>query len=225
MAARSVLRSVCLAAAGFRLLAGGYQPRIVQRITRLPVLSALGNIQIRGVRDVVEKTDGKTTTIEGKLVAAPPKLDPPNPAGQCPICQWNLKHKYNYTDVLLLSQFIRSDGGMLPRRITGLCTEEHRKIEVCVKMAHRAGLLPDHKPPLPEDHVPKKPKSQLNSRSQCSGALPSGTACAVRENCEVIDVPMGLEGVSSLTAQSCDSLWADRRLTPSFMLLMYFPYC
>ncbi|MBN3306048.1 RT18A protein, partial [Amia calva] len=100
--------------------------------------------------------------IEGKLVAAPPKLDPPNPAGQCPICQWNLKHKYNYTDVLLLSQFIRSDGGMLPRRITGLCTEEHRKIEVCVKMAHRAGLLPDHKPPLPEDHVPKKPKSQLN---------------------------------------------------------------
>ncbi|XP_030354643.1 39S ribosomal protein S18a, mitochondrial isoform X2 [Strigops habroptila] len=61
-------------------------------------------------------------------------------------------------DVLLLSQFIRSDGGMLPRRITGLCLEEHKKIAVCVQMAHRAGLLPNHRPPLPEGHVPKKPK-------------------------------------------------------------------
>lgn len=42
-------------------------------------------------------------------------------------------------DVLLLSQFIRSDGGMLPRRITGLCLEEHKKVAVCVQMAHRAG--------------------------------------------------------------------------------------
>ncbi|NXU70555.1 RT18A protein, partial [Oreotrochilus melanogaster] len=61
-------------------------------------------------------------------------------------------------DVLLLSQFIRSDGGMLPRRITGLCLEEHKKIAVCVQMAHRAGLLPDHRPPLPEGHISKKPK-------------------------------------------------------------------
>uniref|UniRef100_A0A8B9J310 Large ribosomal subunit protein mL66 n=1 Tax=Amazona collaria TaxID=241587 RepID=A0A8B9J310_9PSIT len=93
--------------------------------------------------------------IEDKDVAT---LTPPNPTGQCPICRWNLKHKYNYVDVLLLSQFIRSDGGMLPRRITGLCLEEHKKIAVCVKMAHRAGLLPNHRPPLPEGHIPKKPK-------------------------------------------------------------------
>ncbi|XP_043305692.1 39S ribosomal protein S18a, mitochondrial isoform X2 [Cervus canadensis] len=58
-------------------------------------------------------------------------------------------------DVLLLSQFIRPHGGMLPRRITGLCQEEHRKIEECVKMAHRAGLLPNHRPKLPEGFVPK----------------------------------------------------------------------
>ncbi|XP_051880706.1 39S ribosomal protein S18a, mitochondrial isoform X2 [Pristis pectinata] len=66
------------------------------------------------------------------------------------------------TDVLLLSQFIRSDGGMLPRRITGLCFEEHKKIEICVKMAHRSGLLPDHKPALLEGHVPRKQKPHLN---------------------------------------------------------------
>ncbi|XP_053455618.1 39S ribosomal protein S18a, mitochondrial [Nycticebus coucang] len=87
--------------------------------------------------------------------------NPPNPSGQCPICRWNLKHKYNYEDVLLLSQFIRPHGGMLPRKITGLCQEEHRKIEECVKMAHRAGLLPNHRPRLPEGFVPKS-KPQLN---------------------------------------------------------------
>lgn len=50
---------------------------------------------------------------------------------------------------------------MLPRRITGLCQEEHRKIEECVKMAHRAGLFPNHRPRLPEGFVPKS-KPQLN---------------------------------------------------------------
>lgn len=64
--------------------------------------------------------------------------------------------------MLLLSQFIRSDGGMLPRRITGLCLEEHRKICACVQMAHRAGLLPDHRPKLPEGHVKKKTEPQFN---------------------------------------------------------------
>lgn len=101
------------------------------------------------------------------ILDIPEAPQPPNPAAKCPIYRWNLQHKYNYTvnssalkywlycvlllsdclllcfavlqDVLLLSQFIRSDGGMLPKRITGLCPEEHRKIAICVQMAHRAG--------------------------------------------------------------------------------------
>ncbi|XP_076190445.1 large ribosomal subunit protein mL66 isoform X1 [Aptenodytes patagonicus] len=111
----------------------------------------------RALREVVEVTEGNTTTIEGRIIEDAETPTPPNPSGQCPICRWNLKHKYDYVDVLLLSQFIRSDGGMLPRRITGLCLEEHKKIAVCVQMAHRAGLLPNHRPPLPEGHIPKKP--------------------------------------------------------------------
>ncbi|XP_030651959.1 39S ribosomal protein S18a, mitochondrial isoform X2 [Nomascus leucogenys] len=92
---------------------------------------------------VVEIQEGKTTIVEGRITATPKESpNPPNPSGQCPICRWNLKHKYNYDDVLLLSQFIRPHGGMLPRKITGLCREEHRKIEECVKMAHRAGRRP-----------------------------------------------------------------------------------
>ncbi|XP_036783280.1 39S ribosomal protein S18a, mitochondrial isoform X2 [Manis pentadactyla] len=100
--------------------------------------------------------------IEGHITETPQESpNPPNPSGQCPICRWNLKHVYGYEDVLLLTQFIRPHGGMLPRRITGLCQEEHRKIEECVKMAHRAGLLPNHRPQLPEGFVPKS-KPQLN---------------------------------------------------------------
>lgn len=107
--------------------------------------------------------------IEGVIEPTSEQPQPPNPTASCPIYRWNLQNKYNYTvsahkcddsvhhyfsliifktslsfvlqDVLLLSQFIRSDGGMLPRRITGLCAQEHTKIAICVQMAHRAGEL------------------------------------------------------------------------------------
>ncbi|XP_069579941.1 large ribosomal subunit protein mL66 [Brachyistius frenatus] len=160
MAARGVWRTVWTSFADLKLGATGTNASSLQRIN-VPQLSAF-TIQSRGIRQVVEKRDGNTVTIEGKILDIPAGPEPPNPAAKCPIYRWNLQHKYNYTDVLLLSQFIRSDGGLLPRRITGLCLEEHRKIAICVQMAHRAGLLPDHKPKLPEDHVPKRPKQQLN---------------------------------------------------------------
>ncbi|KAM4041693.1 large ribosomal subunit protein mL66 [Anomaloglossus baeobatrachus] len=95
--------------------------------------------QSRGLRELTEVKVGKVTTVEGRILEERPQMCPPNPEGRCPVCRWNLKHKYDYTDVLVLGQFIRSDGGMLPRRVTGLCTEEHKKVEACVKMAHRAG--------------------------------------------------------------------------------------
>ncbi|XP_008288916.1 large ribosomal subunit protein mL66 [Stegastes partitus] len=160
MAARSVLRSVWSSFAGLKLGVSGSNVGILQRVN-VPLVSAV-TVPSRGIRQVVEKQDGKTTTIEGRILDVPAAPQPPNPEAKCPIYRWNLQHKYNYTDVLLLSQFIRADGGMLPRRITGLCLEEHRKISICVQMAHRAGLLPDHKPKLPEGHVPKRPKQQLN---------------------------------------------------------------
>ncbi|KAM8726781.1 large ribosomal subunit protein mL66 [Acanthopagrus schlegelii] len=160
MAARSMLRSVWTSFAGLKVGATRPMMKVQQRII-VPQLPAL-TVQSRGIRQVVEKKDSKTTTLEGQILDIPAAPQPPNPTAKCPIYRWNLQHKYNYTDVLLLSQFIRSDGGMLPRKITGLCLEEHRKIAICVQMAHREGLLPDHKPKLPEGHVPKRPKPQLN---------------------------------------------------------------
>uniref|UniRef100_A0A8D0BGS3 Large ribosomal subunit protein mL66 n=1 Tax=Salvator merianae TaxID=96440 RepID=A0A8D0BGS3_SALMN len=155
------------------LKAEGTERRRANMAAVMPVFSAWrhlvsgflwsGSVRIpsRGIRKVVEVTEGNTTTIEGKIIEDKEAPIPPNPSGQCPICRWNLKHKYNYEDVLLLSQFIRSDGGMLPKRITGLCPEEHRKVEECVKMAHRAGLLPNHRPRGPEGVVPLQ-ETRLN---------------------------------------------------------------
>ncbi|CAG5928153.1 unnamed protein product [Menidia menidia] len=160
MAARSMLKSVWTSLPSLKLSTGGINVGLLHKVN-VPQLSAC-TIQNRGIRQVVEKQDGKTTTVEGKILDVPVGPQPPNPTAKCPIYRWNLQHKYNYTDVLLLSQFIRSDGGMLPRRITGLCPEEHHKIAICVQMAHRAGLLPDHKPKLPDGHVPKRPKPKLN---------------------------------------------------------------
>lgn len=136
--------------------------RLFRRLLAGPRATSWARPPARGFREVVEIQEGKTTIIEGRLTGTPKESpNPPNPSGQCPICRWNLKHKYSYEDVLLLCQFIRPRGGMLPRRITGLCQEEHRKIEECVKMAHRAGLFPNHRPQLPEGFVPKS-KPQLN---------------------------------------------------------------
>ncbi|KAK7906920.1 hypothetical protein WMY93_015532 [Mugilogobius chulae] len=162
MAACSMFRSMCTSFNSLKLCSSAFKVANVQNVNG-SLVSMLA-VQSRGIRQVVEKQEGKTTTLEGKILDTSAAPEPPNPAAKCPIYRWNLQHKYNYTDVLLLRQFIRSDGGLLPRRITGLCLEEHRKIAVCVQMAHRAGLLPDHRPKLPEGHVPstKRPKPKLN---------------------------------------------------------------
>ncbi|XP_077138082.1 large ribosomal subunit protein mL66 [Ranitomeya variabilis] len=141
---------------------------ISRRLLRAPGIlrppqwgTAAPGAQRRGLRELTEVKVGKVTTVEGRILEEKPSAVPPNPEGKCPICRWNLKHKYDYMDVLVLSQFIRSDGGMLSRKVTGLCTEEHKKVEACVKMAHRAGLLPDHRPKLPEGKTPRA-RFQLN---------------------------------------------------------------
>lgn len=55
----------------------------------------------------------------------------------CPKCTLGLDIKH--TDVLILKQFMREDGTMLPRRITRLCGTQQRYIGTLVLMARRAG--------------------------------------------------------------------------------------
>lgn len=62
----------------------------------------------------------------------------------CPQCSLGLDVKH--TDVLILSQFVRSDGCMLPRRVTGLCKRQQRRMGALVIMAQKAGLMPNINP-------------------------------------------------------------------------------
>ncbi|XP_058450005.1 large ribosomal subunit protein mL66 [Malaya genurostris] len=62
----------------------------------------------------------------------------------CPQCTLGLDIKH--TDVLILSQYLRSDGCLLPRRITGLCKRQQRRISYLVIMAQKAGLMPNINP-------------------------------------------------------------------------------
>lgn len=55
----------------------------------------------------------------------------------CPVCASGLDIKH--TDILILSQFVRSDGCMLPRRITGLCRTQQKRMSNLVSMAQKAG--------------------------------------------------------------------------------------
>lgn len=40
---------------------------------------------------------------------------------------------------MILSQFVRADGCMMPRRITGLCRTQQKIMSKLVSMAHKAG--------------------------------------------------------------------------------------
>lgn len=72
----------------------------------------------------------------------------------CPECTLGLDLKH--TDVLILSQYVRSDGCMLPKRITGLCHRQQKKIGTLVTMAQKAGLMPN----LTPENSKKDPKKR-----------------------------------------------------------------
>ncbi|VDD76238.1 unnamed protein product [Mesocestoides corti] len=50
--------------------------------------------------------------------------------------------KLRHTDVLILSQFLRPDGTILPREISGLTMSSQRHLEMLIERAQNAGLLP-----------------------------------------------------------------------------------
>ncbi|XP_015179258.1 PREDICTED: 28S ribosomal protein S18a, mitochondrial [Polistes dominula] len=92
------------------------------------------------IKEIIEKKEGNNVIIEA--VIRPQKnayLLMKTKNGACPLCSTNLNVKH--TDVLILSQFVRSDGCMLPRRITGLCAVQQKRVSTMVAMAQKAGLM------------------------------------------------------------------------------------
>lgn len=89
----------------------------------------------------------QTITIKGTFIPSPnepllvKELVACQKNGQrfCPECTLGLNIKH--TDVLILSQYVRPDGCMMPKRVTGLCRRQQRRISTLVTMAQKAGLM------------------------------------------------------------------------------------
>ncbi|XP_068633542.1 large ribosomal subunit protein mL66 [Battus philenor] len=105
------------------------------------------------LKEIREHLEGSTLTVEGVTVPSPrtnllvraenlagyEPVDESAEKKPCYMCALGLDVKH--TDVLILSQFVRSDGCMLPRRITGLCRRQQKKMGKLVTMAQKAGLM------------------------------------------------------------------------------------
>lgn len=60
-------------------------------------------------------------------------------------------------DVLILNQFIESNGTLMTQEVTGLCRRSYKKVEKLVEQAQSARLLP-----RPPDYVSYGPWDDLN---------------------------------------------------------------
>ncbi|CAO1411098.1 unnamed protein product [Diamesa tonsa] len=104
------------------------------------------------LKEIEISQEKEVITIKGKYVASPREdfvfkgISECKQNGQkfCPECTLGLEIKH--TDVLILSQYLREDGCMLPRRITGLCKKQQKKIGTMATMAQKAGLMPNLAP-------------------------------------------------------------------------------
>ncbi|CAK1551271.1 unnamed protein product [Leptosia nina] len=115
--------------------------------TSIRTISTTKQLNIKEIR---EHKDGNKLIVEGVTVPSPRMellvksekvaeevLSVEKPT--CYLCKLDLDVKH--TDVLILSQFVRSDGCMLPRRVTGLCRRQQKKVSKMVTMAQKAGLM------------------------------------------------------------------------------------
>ncbi|KAH8291790.1 hypothetical protein KR054_000527 [Drosophila jambulina] len=101
----------------------------------------------RLIKEIQEKQESNVKIFEGVNVESPRAELMLKSACQstfCPECTLGLDIKH--TDVLILSQYVRSDGCMLPRRVTGLCHRQQKKMGTLVTMAQKAGLMPNLAP-------------------------------------------------------------------------------
>ncbi|KAL5007934.1 hypothetical protein ScPMuIL_013515 [Solemya velum] len=93
------------------------------------------------LREIKEETQADITVVEGIKVKSD-RAD--NVIKDTCLCKLELDMKY--TDVLILSQFLRPDGCMLPRHVTGVCAYQQKNLKKLIHKAQRAGLMPNLRP-------------------------------------------------------------------------------
>jgi len=118
----------------------------------------------RFLKEIQVRTTENVTTVEGIIVESDRKGKVLEVAeeekGFCPLCPHRLNATLKYTDVLILSQFLRADGCALPRSVTGLCQKAQHNLQRLVNQAQRAGLMPELRP----DHWKGVPRTQIKSK-------------------------------------------------------------
>ena len=112
---------------------------------------------INKIKEIVvdEDKNKKLITIEGKYLDEVELTNnkvlklPDDHKTPCAFCKLEKENIFvQYTDVLVLRQFVREDGTVLTRKITGLCKKQQTKLYVLVKHAGIAGLIMNLQPPL-----------------------------------------------------------------------------
>ncbi|VDL94792.1 unnamed protein product [Schistocephalus solidus] len=124
------------------------------------VTSCLRKKEIRIVKS------GKITTVEGVKCKSERTDHLLNMEGlgdpriTDPIVRLGLK--LQHTDVLILSQFLRPDGTILPKEVSGLTTGSQLRIEMLIERAQNAGLLPLFIDPDGTHHYKERCRDKLN---------------------------------------------------------------
>ncbi|CAF0850518.1 unnamed protein product [Brachionus calyciflorus] len=125
----------------------------------------------------IEDKATKTITIEGKYLNPEETFgskvlnlgnntndDEHSSLRPCAFCELEKKDiKVQYTDVLVLRQFLTEDGQVLPRKVTGLCRKQQKKLLVLTKLAKHAGLILNLQPTLLDG---TKPSSDPKNRTK-----------------------------------------------------------
>lgn len=143
------------------------------KFTINPCWNSVRQITLSGALNLkrIEKTEDKNTntiTIEGKYLDPNKEFrakvlnltgenhEDSNPVLKpCAFCELEKRDiKVQYTDVLVIRQFLTENGQVLPRKVTGLCKKQQRKLIVMTKQAKHAGLILNLQPALLDETRP-----------------------------------------------------------------------
>ncbi|KAG7167857.1 28S ribosomal protein S18a, mitochondrial-like [Homarus americanus] len=136
----------------------------VSRVTapgRNLIMRPITTSSVNFLKEILIQDEGNKVIVEGVYRESPRTplvIKTGEDCQACSLCALNLNLKH--TDVLILSQFMRDDGCMLPRRVTGLCGPQQRRVTLLVAMSQKAGLMPNLNP----SYSNKDPKKRHNSK-------------------------------------------------------------
>nr|CAH8822946.1 unnamed protein product [Trichobilharzia regenti] len=120
------------------LRSSGFYPAVLSRFFSCSL--------VRNKKEVKYTVNKNVTTVEGVIVPSERKgkvvcLDGfGDPRDTDPITRLGLQIRH--TDVRILSQFLRPDGSVIPRSVSGISLRSQKHIELMIERARKAGLLP-----------------------------------------------------------------------------------